>query len=80
MLSFRARGILAYLQANPDAPVNTNHLYGVGAEGYEATRTALHELVDAGYLTVATHTSLGTGRIVRRHHRTRALAEFNHGA
>lgn len=50
-LSFRARGVLAYLMAlQDDEPVTLATLNRAGAEGRDAIRTALAELIEAGYL------------------------------
>ncbi|MER7512225.1 hypothetical protein ABTX82_28280 [Streptomyces lavendulae] len=54
-LSFRARGILAYLLAKPDTwKVAADRIAKAGKEGVEAVRTALRELKDAGYYRVVT--------------------------
>ncbi|MCY0939256.1 hypothetical protein [Streptomyces sp. H34-S4] len=54
-LSFRARGILAYLLAKPDTwKVAADRISKAGKEGVEAVRTALRELRDAGYYRVVT--------------------------
>ncbi|MDJ0386133.1 hypothetical protein [Streptomyces sp. G-G2] len=54
-LSFRARGILAYLLAKPDSwRVAADRISNAGKEGVEAVRTALRELRDAGYYRVVT--------------------------
>lgn len=50
-LSFRARGVLAWLLEKPDSwTVNANAIAARGAEGRDAIRTALAELEHAGYL------------------------------
>ncbi|MFG2143694.1 hypothetical protein ACGFRG_05775 [Streptomyces sp. NPDC048696] len=52
-LSFRSRGILAYLLAKPDTwRVRAETIAKAGKEGVEAVRTALRELKDAGYYRV----------------------------
>jgi hypothetical protein len=49
-LSFRARGLLAYLLDMPEGwDVKSEHLSTQGKEGREAIRTALHELGEHGY-------------------------------
>ena len=51
-LSFKARGILAYLLSMPDHWVcRVNHLASVGPDGRDAIRTGLKELETYGYLT-----------------------------
>lgn len=54
-ISFRARGILAWLLDKPDNWVtNTEALTRAAPEGTQAVRTALHELETAGYLERST--------------------------
>jgi hypothetical protein len=49
-LSFRARGILAYLLAKPNGwAVRSEQIAADGREGRDAIRTALNELADFGY-------------------------------
>ena len=51
-LSFRARGILAYVLSLPDgAKCNVHQLTRLSLEGRDAVRTALAELVEARYVT-----------------------------
>jgi len=51
-LSFRAKGLHAYLLSRPDNWVpNREHLATVSTEGIFAVRTVLKELEDAGYIT-----------------------------
>lgn len=50
-LSFRARGILAYVLSLPDgAKCNVHQLTRLSLEGRDAIRTALAELVEAAYV------------------------------
>lgn len=50
-LSFRARGVLAFLLSQPEGyRITCNDLAEEAAEGRDATAAALHELVEAGYL------------------------------
>ncbi|MGF0173145.1 hypothetical protein ACQF36_22380 [Streptomyces sp. Marseille-Q5077] len=54
-LSFRARGILAFLIAKPDSwRVRAESIAAAGKEGVEAVKTALRELKDHGYYRVVT--------------------------
>jgi len=49
-LSFRAKGLLAYLLAHPDFDLsNKRMLAAVSLEGVDALKTALKELEEAGY-------------------------------
>lgn len=50
-LSFKAKGILAYIIGFPDgATVNRDDLATMGPDGEKSIRSGLKELVDAGYL------------------------------
>ncbi|MCK5247001.1 conserved phage C-terminal domain-containing protein, partial [Candidatus Bipolaricaulota bacterium] len=53
-LSFRAKGLLAYLLAHPDFDLsNKRMLASVSLEGVDALQTALKELEEAGYFRTA---------------------------
>jgi len=47
-LSFRAKGLLAFLTANPDETYDLQRLVSAASEGRDALRTALEELEHAG--------------------------------
>ena len=50
-LSWKARGLLAYLLSRPDNwQTNSSSLAKIAPDGRDAIRTGLAELVDAGYL------------------------------
>ena len=50
-LSYRARGLLAYLLSQPpDWKISSRRLMVATAEGRDAIRTALRELITVGYL------------------------------
>ncbi len=55
-LSFKARGLLAYILSKPDHwKTNSGHLASVGPDGLTAVRTGLRELQDLGYATLLRH-------------------------
>lgn len=50
-LSWRARGIAAYLLSKPDDwEINSDYLWKQGTEGRDAVRSAMKELEECGYL------------------------------
>lgn len=49
-ISFKAKGLLAYLLSNPGEWTTSETLADVGPDGREAIRTGLVELRRAGYL------------------------------
>lgn len=62
-LSFKARGILAYLLSMPDNwSCSSKHLASVGPDGRDAVRTGLLELQTAGYLVRERKQDKTTGR------------------
>ncbi|MEV0445908.1 hypothetical protein AB0I84_10470 [Streptomyces spectabilis] len=64
-LSFRARGILAFLVAKPDDwQVRAESIAKKGKEGRDAVQAALRELRNCGYYRVITE-RLSDGRLVR---------------
>ncbi|MEU7583808.1 hypothetical protein AB0B50_40230 [Streptomyces sp. NPDC041068] len=64
-LSFRARGILAFLIAKPDDwQVRAESIAKVGKEGRDAVQGALRELRNCGYYRVITE-RLSDGKLVR---------------
>lgn len=66
-LSFRARGILSYIESHTDGfHVNAESLCRVGREGREAIRTAMNELRDAGYLRMVRWQDADSGRWATR--------------
>jgi hypothetical protein len=52
-LSFRARGVLLFLLAEPDKTYTAADIAAAGLEGRDAIRTALEELAAAGYYNMA---------------------------
>lgn len=55
-LSFKARGLLAFVLSKPDHwKTNSAHLAAVGPDGITAVRTGLRELQDSGYATLLRH-------------------------
>jgi hypothetical protein len=67
-ISFRARGILAYLLSKPEnwRVVMADLINNSGKEGREAVRTAMAELRDAGYAKLQNITDESTKRILGR--------------
>lgn len=64
-LSFRARGILAFLVAKPDDwQVRAESIAKMGKEGRDAVQAALRELRNCGYYRVITE-RLSDGRLIR---------------
>lgn len=62
-LSFRARGVLAFLLSRPDGwRIRSDHLAAHAQEGRDAIRSALTELEEAGYLTRGKRRDPATGR------------------
>ncbi len=50
-ISFRAKGIYAYLRSKPDDwEFRVSNIVGAGKEGRDAIQTALKELEDKGYI------------------------------
>lgn len=71
-LSFRARGVLAFLLSKPDNwEFSAESIAGFGQEGRDAIRAALRELVAVGYLVRLTvrgdHGHLATETVLYEH-------------
>jgi hypothetical protein len=50
-LSWKAKGLLTFLLSRPDDwEFSIKHLSGVGPDGMSSTRTAMHQLMEAGYV------------------------------
>ncbi|MDF3309728.1 replication protein [Rhodococcus sp. T2V] len=63
-LSFRARGVLAYILSKPaDWRTTSASLARVAKEGRDAIRAAINELKDAGYIVYEKIRDAATGRI-----------------
>ncbi len=67
LLSFKARGLIAYILSLPDSWVlSVEHLATASPQGREAVQGAIKELQSLGYMQLIIDRDAGTGRIVKR--------------